>query len=76
MRNMDLRLQKLETATIHKRLAFIWWDRQSDAELTAEIADRRAKGFQVVVTSWKRDRCAERTASDPCESSLLLSSLN
>jgi hypothetical protein len=59
MRNMNLRLRKLETATIQKPLALIWWDHQSDAELKAEIAEREARGFQVVVTSWKRDRCSE-----------------
>jgi hypothetical protein len=74
MRNMDLRLRKLEIATAHRSLSIMWWDRQSDAELKAEIAEREAKGFQVLVTGWKRDRCAERTASDSCESSLLLSS--
>jgi hypothetical protein len=63
MRNIDLRLRKLETATMHKPLAFIWWDLQSDAELKAEIADQEAKGFRVLVTSWKRDSCGESTAS-------------
>jgi hypothetical protein len=64
MRNMDLRLRKLETATMHRSLAIIWWDQQSDAELKAEIAEREAKGFHVLVTSWNRSSCAGSTASD------------
>jgi hypothetical protein len=54
MHNTDLRLRKPETATGTNPIATIWWDqhRQSEAELQAEIADREAKGFRVVVVSW------------------------
>jgi hypothetical protein len=54
MRNIDLRLRKLETATVHKPIATIWWGDQSEVELQAEIAERVAKGFRVVVVSWQR----------------------
>jgi hypothetical protein len=35
-------------------IATIWWGEQSEAELQAEIAEREAKGFRVVVVSWER----------------------
>jgi hypothetical protein len=54
MRNMDVRLRKLERATAYKPIATIWGDKQSEGELEAEIAERAAKGFQVMVVSWKR----------------------
>jgi len=63
MRNVDARLRKLEAATGKKPIATIWWDEQSEAELQAEIAERGANGFRVVVVSWQRekdvqDRCS------------------
>jgi hypothetical protein len=54
MRTMDLRLRKLEAAKGNKPIATIWWGEQSEAELQAEIAEREAKGFRVVVVSWER----------------------
>jgi hypothetical protein len=54
MRNIDLRLRKLEAATAHKPIATIWWGQQSEAELPAETAEREANGFGVVVASWQR----------------------
>jgi hypothetical protein len=36
------------------KAATIWWGEQSEAEMQAEIAEREAKGFRVVVVSWKR----------------------
>ena len=54
MRNIDVRLRKLEAATRHKPIAMIWWDQQTKAELQVEIAEREAKGFRVVVVSWQR----------------------
>ena len=52
MRNIDARLRKLEA--VHKPIATIWWGKQSEAELQAEIAEREAKGFRVIVVSWQR----------------------
>ena len=54
MRNIDMRLRKLEVATAQKAIAFVWWGQQSEAELQAEIAQREAKGFRVVVVGWQR----------------------
>ena len=54
MRNLDARLRKLEAATGNKPIATIWWGEQSEAELQAEIAEREAEGFRVVVVSWER----------------------
>ena len=54
MRNIDARLRKLEATTSPKPIATIWWGEQSEAELQAEIAEREAKGFRVVVVSWER----------------------
>ena len=54
MRNIDVRLRKLEAETGDKRIDIIWWDKQSEAELQAEIAERGAKGFRVMVVSWQR----------------------
>jgi hypothetical protein len=67
MRNIDARLRKLEGATAYKPIATIWWDKQSEAELEAEVAEQEAKGFQVVVVSWKRDSGAQSATSDICE---------
>ena len=53
MRNIDVRLRKLEAETVNKP-AIIWWDKQSEAELQTEIAEREAKGFRVMVVSWQR----------------------
>jgi hypothetical protein len=54
MRNIDLRLRKLEAARGNKPIATIWWGEQSKAELQAEIAEREAKGFHVIVVRWQR----------------------
>ena len=54
MRNITLRLRKLEAATGTEPLASIWWDmnKQSESELHAEIAKLKAKGYRVVVIRW------------------------
>jgi hypothetical protein len=54
MRNIDARLRKLEATMGDKPVATIWWGEQSEAELQAEIAEREAKGFRVIVVSWQR----------------------
>jgi hypothetical protein len=54
MSNIDARLRKLEAETGDRPLVIIWWDKQSEAELDAEIAEREAKGFRVMAVSWKR----------------------
>jgi hypothetical protein len=54
MRNIDVRLRKLEAATGNKPIATIWWGEQTEAELQAEIAEREAKGFHVIVVRWER----------------------
>jgi hypothetical protein len=54
MRNIDVRLRKLEGTATYQTIATIWWGNQSEAELEAEIAEQKAKGFQVMVVSWKR----------------------
>jgi hypothetical protein len=54
MRNIDVRLRKLEGATAYKPIAIIWWGKQSEPELEAEIAERKARGCGVLVVSWKR----------------------
>ena len=54
MRNIDVRLRKLEAATGHNPVATIWRGEQSEAELRVEIAKREAKGFRVLVVSWQR----------------------
>jgi hypothetical protein len=51
MRTIERQLRKLEQVT-HGPIAFVWLDEQNEAELRAEIAEREAKGFRVVVSSW------------------------
>ena len=54
MRNFNVRLRKLEVATAYKPIATIWWGQQGESELQAQISEREAKGFRVVVVSWQR----------------------
>jgi hypothetical protein len=51
MRIVESRLRKLEQVT-HRPIASVWLDQQNEAELRAEITEREAKGFRVVVSSW------------------------
>jgi hypothetical protein len=46
-------LGQIEAETGDKPIAIIWWDKQSEAELQAEIAEREAKGFRVMAVSWQ-----------------------
>ena len=54
MRAILSRLRRLERGT-DKPISLLWLDQQDDAELQAEIAERKAKGFRVLVVSWKRE---------------------
>jgi hypothetical protein len=74
MRNIDTRLRKLEGVTACKPISIIWWGEQTEPELKAEIAEQ-AKGFRVLVVSWKRDSGAQSATSDICEPPFPSSSL-
>jgi hypothetical protein len=52
MRTIESRLRKLEQVVTPKPIASVWLDQQNEAELRPEIAERQAKGFRVVVSSW------------------------
>jgi hypothetical protein len=54
MRNSDMRFAKARCCDEAQPIATIWCDQQSEAELQAEIAEREAKGFRVIVLSWQR----------------------
>jgi hypothetical protein len=49
MRAIESRLRKLKQVTHSRPIAFVWLDQQNEAKLRAEIAEREAKGFRVVV---------------------------
>ena len=52
MRTVEGRLRKLEQIVTPRPIASVWLDQQNEAELRAEITEREAKGFRVVVSSW------------------------
>jgi hypothetical protein len=52
MRNIESRLRKLEQVK-QRPIAFVWLDQQNESELRAQIAEREAKGYRVLVVSWK-----------------------